>query len=125
MTAPTYSMLNDTATIATRLMAASEVIASDSGSHGVITMHAQPANAEAAMYFQTAPTTGPIPSPIGRLANQSAGIVSTQNETTHATATPTGPHRSATRNSRPVTVNSTAAQRHQRSARPMDRWIQP
>src|SRR5436309_15899370 len=86
---------------------------------------AQPAVRDARTYFHTAPSTGAIPKPIGLPAYQKAGIVRIQKDAVQAAATPTGPHGNARRNSRPVTAISTKAQRIQRSALPMERWIQP
>src|SRR5947207_2270762 len=65
-----------------------------------------PASADAATYFHTALTRALTPSSTGRPAYQSAGMASAHDETTQAMATPTGPHRSPTTNSSPITVNS-------------------
>src|SRR5579863_1525185 len=76
---------------------------------------------DAATYLHTTAITRVIRSEMGLPAYQMAGKVSTQNETLHAVAMPTGPHRRPAINSAHVTANSTIAQRNQRSARPMER----
>src|SRR6266568_1506307 len=86
---------------------------------------APPASNEASRYLQTASIMIPTPRFIGFPAYQNAGIVRIQNEAVQATAIPTGPHRKASRNKRPVNANSKMPQRNQRSALPMERWIQP
>src|SRR6266566_7109997 len=86
---------------------------------------APPASNEASRYLHTASIMIPTLRFIGFPAYQNAGIVRIQNEAVQATAIPTGPHRSASRNKRPVNANSTRPQRNQRSALPIERWIQP
>ena len=86
---------------------------------------AQPARADARTYFHTTAITGAIPKWIGLPAYQNAGIVRIQKDVVQAMAIPTGPHGSARTNNRAVTVASMSPQRNQRSALPIERWIQP
>src|SRR5438094_8575252 len=122
MTAPRYSAPNKKEIAPIRPITPIEPSTqAKDGSPRMITADAQPASAEARTYFQTALITGGTAMPAGLPAYQSAGIVRTHNDTTQATATPTGPHWSPRRKSRLVTPNSTSPQRNHRSALPMER----
>src|ERR1700732_5342618 len=99
--------------------------ATNDGSVRMIRADVEPAIADARTYFQAAATIEPTRSCIGLPAYQKAGIVSIQKDAVQANATPAGPRRSPRINRSPVTMNSTTPQRNQRSAFPMDRWIQP
>src|SRR5206468_7313921 len=123
MTAHRYSAPNKTDIATTRPIAPTAPDAKVKGGiPRMITADAQPASADARTYLQTAPITWAIPRRAGLPAYQSAGIVRTQKEATHATAIPARPQRSPARKSRPVTANSMTAQRNHRSALPMERW---
>ena len=125
-TAPRYSAPNNVEmmTIRARAPAESEDAANDRVVR-IIAADVKPAKTEAMTNLQTEATTGVILNPIGLPAYQNAGIVRIQNDAVQATAIPSGPHASPSRNSSPVTVNSTATQRNQRFAVPMERWIHP
>src|SRR6266851_3370312 len=86
---------------------------------------AKPAASAAAAYLQIAASKFETPNPIGRPAYQKPGIKRVQKEILHAAATPSGPHRSASRNRLAVTANWNRLQRSQRPGFPMERWNQP
>ncbi len=126
MTAPRYRAPNNAEIAAIRETAPTgpDTATKDKdGNPRMITADAQPASSDATRYFQTAAITGTTPNWIGRPAYQNAGIVRIQKDAVQATAIPAGPHGSATINRSPVTTNSTTPQRNQRSALPMERWI--
>src|SRR2546425_456927 len=126
VTALTYRTPNEREIAAIRVAASMESDAmGKDGNPPTITPVAQPASRDARTYFQTAAITGAIPSCIGLPAYDNAGIVRIQRDRLQLVAIPTGPHRSARRNIRPVTMNSTTPQRNHRSGLPMERWIQP
>src|SRR3989442_9618900 len=108
ITALTYRTPNEREIAVIRAAASTgfDAMAKD-GSPPTITPVAQPASRDARTYFQTAAITGAIPSCIGLPAYHNAGIVRIQRDKLQAVAIPTGPHRSAKRNIRPVTMNST------------------
>src|SRR5271157_2083786 len=126
MTAARYNATNNKEIAITRASAPTAPgAARKGGSMGVIPAHAHPASVEATTYFQIAASTGVTPNCMGFPAYQNAGIVRIQKDAVQPTAIPTGPHGSATKNSRTVKANSTIPQRNQRSGFPMERWIQP
>src|ERR1035437_3410166 len=126
MTTPRYRIPNNAETANIRIAAPIEPgWATNAGIFSLIRADAQPASSDAAMYFHTAPNTGPIPNLIGRPAYHNAGNVRIQNDAVHAAAIPSAPHGSNSRNRNPVAVSSIMPQRNQRSALPRERWIQP
>src|SRR4029077_4105827 len=86
---------------------------------------AKPAASAAAAYLQIAASKSETPNPIGRPAYQKLGIKRVQKEILHAAATPSGPHRSASRNRLAVAASWNELQRSQRPGFPMERWTQP
>src|ERR1019366_394396 len=125
MTAPRYKDPNSKETVTIRASAPTAPgTPTKEGMPCMIPAHAQLASRDATTYFQTAASTGPIPKCIGLPAYQRAGIVKIQKDAVQAAAIPTAPHRSARTNNRHVAVTSISPQRNQRSAFPMERWIQ-
>src|SRR5260370_1488845 len=126
MTAPRYRAANNKEIVVMRVrVSTGPAPPTYNGSPRMMAADAQPAIRDARTYFQMAASTGAIPKFIGLPAYQKAGIVKIQKDAAQATAIPTGPHDSAMRNNRQVTVASRSAQRSQRSVLPMERWTQP
>src|SRR5437762_10838655 len=82
---------------------------------------AKPATSAAAAYLQIAAIKSETANPIGRPAYQKPGIKRVQREMLHAAATPSGPHRSASKNRLAVATSWNRLQRSQRSGFPMER----
>src|SRR5260370_25445290 len=91
----------------------------------MITAVAEPASSDARRWRQTTANTVVAARPMGFPAYHIAGIVRAQKDTVQATAIPTGPQGNPARKSRQVTMNSMIPQRNHRSARPIEKWIQP
>src|ERR1017187_560522 len=118
-------MPNNRETVTTRQTALAEPDAwTNDGSSGMNRADTPPASMDARKYFQTAPITGAAPRCIGLPAYHSAGIVRIQRDKVQLAAIPAGPQCRARRKRRKLNPNSTSPQRNQRSALPIERWIQ-
>src|SRR5437868_1163154 len=95
--------------------------ATERGISAITQAHAPPAKSAARTYLQREITIEETPNCIGLPAYQNAGSVRIQKDAAQATAIPSGPHGSATKNRSNVTTASMKPQRNHRSGLPMER----
>src|SRR5260370_41827560 len=96
-------------------------VLSQNGVPRIMAAVVKPATSAAKTYLQVAAIKAEMSNPIGRPAYQKPGIKRVQKETLHAAATPSGPHRSASRNKLKVAASWNRLQRSQRPGLPMER----